>query len=532
MPDDQIRPVLIVGGGPTGTMLAGELARRQVPCRVIDRKDGPTTTSRAFTIHARTLEIFETIGLAERFISEGLKSYGFVFRFEGLEKQPVLDFRILRSRYPYILVFSQAETERLIREHTDEKHGISVEWGVEMSALEVSADGAIRAEIRNRATDVRETIEPSFVVGADGVHSFVRKTMNLPFDGGAYEGMIMQMMDAEVDGYDCDPRWIQYFMKDKNFLLTTPLANGRHRILISDMGEVARHPGSRIEAYQSVVEEHGLHFRIVEPEWATQWVIWKRLANVYRSGNVFLCGDSAHVHSPSGGQGLNSCVQDAWNLGWKLAMMLRGEARPELLDSYETERKPIARQVIEGTDAMHDIIMAHGRGMEERMALTESADWQVATTELIAGVSYTYRDFIETPPGLASMPDGPAAGDRAPDADLPDGRTVYELFRHTGLTLLLMPADAGETRHAEAIKARVADRFGAIVHSHRLGGEGELTALAPAYGSDGAGRLYLVRPDGYIAFRSRLSEADKLFAHLDCLLVQSCERKPALAAAE
>lgn len=514
MSHGDIKPVLIVGGGPTGIMLAAELRRRDIPCRVIDRKEGPTTSSRAFTIHARTLEIFDAIKMADPFIETGLKSFGFLFNFRGLEKKPVLDFRMLGSRYPYILVYSQAETERMLREHLAETHQMEVEWNVELKKIDVADDGSVHAEMRDRKSGEVSTMDPSYIIGCDGVHSFVRKTMGLPFEGEAYEGMIMQMMDTSTEGYDSDPDWIQYFMEDKNFLLTTPLPNGNHRILISDMGETAKEEGSRVEAYQKVVDGHGLDFKIVEPEWVTQWVIWKRLANIYRKNNVFLCGDSAHVHSPSGGQGMNSCIQDAWNLGWKLSVVLRGEAKDELLDTYELERKPIAQQVIDGTDAMHDIIMAHGRAMEDRMALTETPDWQKRVTELVAGISYTYRDHIKPIDGLSPMEDGPEAGDRAPDANLDDGSRLHHMFRAGGMTLLVLPDDEQQDE-AEAWASDVADQYGQLIQSYVSRPEDQ-DELVATYGSD---RAYLIRPDGYIAFRCRLSEQHRMREYLDDILV-------------
>lgn len=516
MSQNNIKPVLIVGGGPTGIMLAAELARRNVPCRIIDRKKGPTASSRAFTIHARTLEIFDAIGLAKPFIETGLKSYGFLFNFQGLEKKPVLDFRMLGSRYPYILVYSQAETERMLREHLADVHDMEVEWNIELGKIDIADDGRIRAEMRDRKSNEVTSMEPSYIIGCDGVHSFVRKTMGLPFEGEAYEGMIMQMMDSSIEGYDVDPDWIQYFMENKSFVLTTPLPNGNHRILISDMGETAKDEGSRVEAYQKVIDGHGLDFKIVEPEWVTQWVIWKRLANFYRKDNVFLCGDSAHVHSPSGGQGMNSCIQDAWNLGWKLAMVLRGEAKEDLLDTYELERKPIAQQVIDGTDAMHDIIMAHGSGMEERMALTETPDWQTRVTELVAGISYTYRDHIKTVEGLAQMTGGPEAGDRAPDTILANGNRLHHMFRKGVMTLLIL-SDESDRDAAEKMRSEIADQYSFVIQTYV--GDGSDHQALEVYGGDGTGRAYLIRPDGYIALRCLVSEADRLHEYLQNILI-------------
>ncbi len=516
-------PILIVGGGPTGVVLAIELSRRQVPFKIIDSKDRPVPTSRAFTIHAKTLEIFEQLGIVEKYLNTGIKNYGFAFTFEGLSEKPALDFRILRCRYPYILNYSQNETERLLREHLTATYGVDIEWGNRLTGLETDENGTVTATITNQQTQEEEVFKPSYIVGADGVHSYVRKSLNLPFEGEAYEGMIMQMMDTEVEGYEEDPQWTQYFMKENNFLLTTMLPNGKCRLLVSDQGESAdRKKNTRRDAFQQVMDEHGVSGTISEPEWTTQWVIWKRLADIYSKGKVFLCGDSAHVHSPSGGQGMNSCIQDAWNLGWKLAMAWRGEAKAELLDTYGDERKPVAQQVIDGTDHMHDIIMAHGKGMEERMALTQSDGWQIEVTERIAGISYTYFGINKLPDGLETLEGGPRIGDRAPDVDYPDFRTLFGYLRSPEFSMILMPASDAEAAKAVDLLNEASGAFGTTVKSFIVSKQPldavtcENTILDPEdqttekYGRGNEGRIYLIRPDGYVAFKCSFSQFDKL----------------------
>ena len=160
---------------------------------------------------------------------------------------------------------------------------------------------------------------------------------------------------------------------------------------------------------------------------------------------------------------------------------------------------------------MHDIIMAHGRGMTERMALTETPDWQTSVTELVAGVSYTYREYMEFEDGLGALEGGPEAGDRAPDIDFAAGATLHEAFRHTGMTLVLMPG-AADGEAVTAIASEVSGKFGHIAEVLTIANEDRDT-VAAVYG--GAGRLYLVRPDGYIAFRSSLDDRDFLFRYLD-----------------
>jgi 2-polyprenyl-6-methoxyphenol hydroxylase-like FAD-dependent oxidoreductase len=530
MSRNEQQPILIVGGGPTGVVMAIELSRRGVPYRIIDRKNEPTPTSRAFTIHAKTLEIFENMGIVDHYLNTGLKSFGFVFNFKGMVEKPVLDFRILRSRYPYTLIYNQNDTERVLREHLESSYNRTVEWGKQITGLDRDDSGNFTATIKDVVSGKEETLNPSYVVGADGVHSFVRKSLNLPFEGEAYEGMIMQMMDSEIEGYDEDPKWVQYFMEKDSFLLTAPLPNGKYRLLVSDMGESAdRKKNTRREAFQEIMETHKVNGEVQEPEWTTQWVIWKRLADIYQDGKLFLCGDSAHVHSPSGGQGMNSCIQDAWNLGWKMAMVWKGEAKQELLSTYGTERKPVAQQVIDGTDHMHEIIMAHGGGMKDRMALTQTPGWQVEVTERIAGVSYTYFDLNPLPEGLKEMPEGPRIGDRAPDVDFSNYRTLFGYARRPSLTMFLMPSD--DTDIAATILKDINSTYGHIMDSKVIANdpiEGLSSEIfisdpdanaAELYGSGDEGRIYIMRPDGYIGFKCYFSEFENLKSYLDMWFV-------------
>ncbi|HTW86953.1 MAG TPA: FAD-dependent monooxygenase, partial [Candidatus Binataceae bacterium] len=266
-----------------------------------------------------------------------------------------------------------------------------------------------------------------------------------------------------------------------------------------------------------------------DPLWATKWTIRAHLAQAYRRDRIFLCGDATHIHSPAGGQGMNACMQDGFNLGWKLAMVLRGEAPTSILDSYEAERRPIAEQVTAGAHAMHQIIMAHGTGLEERFGLTEQPGWHDEAINRISGLSHHYREAVGVPAGLAEM-DGPRAGERAPDAMLShgSGQRIFDLLRHPRYTLLLMPADesAGESAACRELVANTSGRWNAALKSVIIGAgnfdgidshqivRDETGEAALRYGRSGVGRIFLVRPDGYIGFRCQLAERQPLFEHL------------------
>lgn len=518
-------PVLIVGAGPTGMVLAIELARRRIPCRVVDAKDGPDQTSRSFTLHAKTMEMLEHMGIAHVFLDGGIKSRGFYFNFKGKDSHPTIDFTGLSTRYPYVLIYNQNETEAKLREHLESTYDIRPEWSTRLSALNAE-NGGFGVTLAH--SDREETIRTDWVVGCDGIHSFVRKAMDLEFKGENYEGMLMQMMDVRYHDFDGPDDWIHYYMAKNNFLLITKLPGENHRVLISNMGEAGGTEMTLRDTFQGLIDGHFEGSRLDEPKWVTQWTIWKRLATDYRAGNAFLAGDAAHVHSPSGGQGMNVGMQDAFNLGWKLAMVIKGEAKPELLDTYGLERRPVGEQAIAGTDAMHDIIMAHGQGMKDRLELTQTDGWRQKTVNRISGLSYTYRDVVDVPDDL-SPPDGLTPGDRAPDVQLTRRLRVFDLFRHPRLTALLIPT-AGDTsdRHCcqhllTELQARFPKTVKAFVISDReipdleKGHciEAESGAFEEVYGSSEVSHLYLVRPDGYVAFHGGLGERDLAFAHLE-----------------
>ncbi len=521
-------PVLIAGAGPTGLVLANELARRQVPFRLIDAATVPNRTSRSFTLHAKTMETFEHMGIAHSFLKDGIKSRGFYFNFLGKDAHPTLDFTVLDTRYPYILVYNQNETENRLREHLDSSYSVRPEWGTKLTSLKTGNGRYEAILIHESEGDREEVVHPQWIVGCDGVHSFVRNAIGLEYSGENYEDMLMQMMDVEFKGFEGVDDWVHYYMSKDNFLLITKLPGGHHRVLVSDMGEAGDPNLTAREAFQQLIEGHVTGSVLSEPSWATQWTIWKRLAKDYRKGNVFLAGDAAHVHSPSGGQGMNLGMQDAFNLGWKLAMVIRGEARPELLDTYFVERRPVGEQAIAGTDAMHDIIMAHGQEMQDRVELTQAEGWHEQSVKRISGLSYHYREAIEVPEGLPAM-EGQVIGNRAQDVDLSDSKRLFDLFRHTRLTALIAP-DAGDdedgARCVELLR-NLNQRFGHVLKCYVVSGQ-DVADAAPEervldekgefdelYGAGDVAHVYLVRPDGYIAFHGPATQPEFLFKYLD-----------------
>jgi NADPH-dependent dioxygenase len=299
-----------------------------------------------------------------------------------------------------------------------------------------------------------------------------------------------------------------YCVGTDHFLMVAPLPGGHFRLLLSDRGEAADPTLTPQQAFMRLLERHYDGITMGEVVWHSRWETWVRLADTFSEGRVFLAGDSAHVHSTTGGQGMNCCMQDAFNVGWKLSMVLKGHAGSGLLDSYEAERRPVAEQVIWAASSLHDIFMTHGKDIAQRKQTMFEPGYTEKVVNHCSGVSYTYRDVAAKPAGVADI-DGPAIGDRAPDVDFERGGTLFDRLRHEYFTLLVMP-DGESLGPVESVEKR----FGAVVETEVLP---KSAALSKRYGASD-GRLFLVRPDGYVAFKSRASDARQLEAHLGRIL--------------
>jgi 2-polyprenyl-6-methoxyphenol hydroxylase-like FAD-dependent oxidoreductase len=507
-------PVLIVGAGAVGCVLSMELARRGIEYRCIDRMPGPGRESRAIALHARTIELMDLVdpALSKSMLDRDLWCRGYVMHFlrdgERTEVRPGLDYTTVDSRYNCILSHNQSETERFVREYTKSRFGRGIEYSTKFQSLTQDGDGVTAQVAHTDRGDEEELIRCKYLVAADGINSRVRSGLGLAVKGKDYTGSFFQNLDIYLNGFTDWTDHFHYCVGTDHFLMVAPLPGGHFRLLLSDRGEAADPTITPQQAFMRLLSKHYDGITMGEVVWHSRWETWVRLADTFREGGVFLAGDSAHVHSTTGGQGMNCCMQDAFNLGWKLALVLKGHAKPELLDTYEAERRPVAEQVIWAASSLHDIFMTHGKDIAQRKQTMFEPGYTDKVVNYCSGVSYTYRDAVSKPAGLSEI-DGPAIGDRAPDVDFESGGTLFDRLRHQYFTLLVMPDGAG-MNPAE----RLETRFGAVVKAEVLP---KSAALSRRYGpSDG--RLFLVRPDGYVAFKSRADEAHLLEAHLGQVL--------------
>ena len=334
--------VLVVGAGPVGLVAAGELARRGVPVRVIDRSRTPVAQSKAIIVWPRTLELLAGLGIADEMVATGHKLDGVRFHSNGCVLGSVTVARLPDSRYRHVLMLPQWETERILQARYAELGGV-IEWGTELTDL-VQDDSGATATLSTKDGAVEKVSVP-WVIGADGAHSTVRKLLGVDYTVHT-PNMTFAIADAPVVG-GVDQRYLHYCYSAKGAIGVGPLGGGvfRFAVNVKDGQQPDR------ELFQVALDERaGGMGTVGEPRWGALFQVRCATADRFRVGRAFLAGDSAHVVSPAGGQGLNTGIHDAVNLGWKLAGVVNGQLHERILDSYHSERHEAVRRVSAVTD--------------------------------------------------------------------------------------------------------------------------------------------------------------------------------------
>jgi len=313
--------VLVVGAGPTGLTLAAQLLARGIHVRVIDKGAGPASQSRALSIQARTLELLDTMGLADAFVGHGHR----VRRLHWYASQRNLcDLDLARngSRYGFVLDLPQSRTETLLRARVQELGG-TIEQGVELARL-AERGGAVDATLRDAAGRESE-VSAGYVVGCDGAHSRVRHEIGLPFEGQPYPQDWL-LADVALDGAGSDGAVHAFFRPNGLPLVCIPMGGQRWRLVMANAGDRGGQPPTFAEIQEQVAERAPWPIEVSDPQWLASFRCHLRSTSSYRRGRVLLAGDAAHIHSPAGGQGMNTGMMDAHNLAWKLALVADGRA--------------------------------------------------------------------------------------------------------------------------------------------------------------------------------------------------------------
>jgi 2-polyprenyl-6-methoxyphenol hydroxylase-like FAD-dependent oxidoreductase len=523
--DDEV-DVLVVGAGPTGLALAAQLAAFGASCRIVDRGADRVHESRALAVQPRTLEVLAGLGVADTMVERGNPNVRLALHAGGRTvTMPMFDLGLEDTAYPFLLFLSQAETEAILDDHLA-RHGVTVERGHELVDLQ-ERPGCVVCTLADRGD--RETVTARWVVGCDGARSTVRALAGIDFTGAAYPQTFLL---ADLDATGLDPGCAHAYVARHGLMFFFPLVHPAPWRLLAmepsggDAGRAGDPPG--IELLQRLVDDatNG-KVRLHRPEWQTRFRIHHRHATRYRTGRVFLAGDAAHVHSPAGAQGMNTGIQDAGNLGWKLALVARGDARAALLDTYEPERQPIGRAVVRFTDRAFTIAtstrwpvpLLRTRLAPRVLAAVARVDLGRARAfRALAELDINYRSSPAVTEGRPRPRRGPRAGDRLPDGPIriDDNRTTLHRALAAPAYHLLLIGPPGTWATAVAPdhpclrthRLTRRPRPGALldptgdVH-HRLGVTGpDQTAH------------YLIRPDGHIAHRAAGTELSGVVTHL------------------
>jgi 2-polyprenyl-6-methoxyphenol hydroxylase-like FAD-dependent oxidoreductase len=531
--------VAIIGAGPVGLTAAAELARHGVTTRIVERRDDAVAHSQAAVIHVRTQEVFEAMGAAERIVPRGFPlDYMSLHAFGKLLGG--ICVRGVDGPYPGPRIIGQRQIELLLAEHLAAL-GAAIDRPADVTDIVEAADGFTVTLARPDGTG--DSFHADYIIGCDGGRSFVRERFGIGFPGESYDGFEFIHADAQLRWSYPTGRGYIYVTKDRLLLLLPFDAVGHYRVLCA---RTDQNPNNRtlpeLAELQTILREVSGdgEAELTDASWLARWRSTHRIADSFRRGRVFLAGDAGHIHVPVGGQGMNTGIQDSFNLAWKLAAVINGVAVPALLDSYEDERYPVAEDLLKGTDRGFHLMVQPGDLASFALKLFGSGVIALEAVQdrlrrLLGEVTINYRQSALAEDHGGSI--GPIAGDRALDGVVVravDRRTLRLLEAISGprWSLLIFTgaeAESGLGRFM-ALGQRVAARFGRTVVPI-LVTPGTAPATWPGtvlhdrdhllherYGVLHA-VLYLIRPDWYVGFRAPVARDDLLISYLDRWLI-------------
>lgn len=517
MPQSLDTDVLIVGAGPTGLMLANQLGRQGIKAVIIDRHAGPSLQTRALGVQARTMEIYSKLGLAERALELGKRTLGANLWGGGrkMARIPLGDIGRGISAFPYLLILGQDDNERILGERLRD-WGLAVQWNTELVELEQHPD---HASATLRLPDgSRRTIQAAWVAGCDGAGSAVRKLNGIDFVGEPYPHVFF-VADVSASGSMVQDELNVYLWR-RGFHLLFPMRGKDHWRLVGILPEALRQRDDLRfdDVAPSVRTDAGARLDFHSCSWFSVYRIEHRSAARFRQGRCFLLGDAAHIHSPVGAQGMNTGLQDAYNLGWKLASVVKGQANAALLDSYETERLPVARRLLSTTDRAFKLVVSDSAlaGLLRTQVLARIAALAMRFERVrrlaFRTISQTGIGYRASPlsSNLAGIPsDAPRAGDRFPWLHLQlhaDGaaQDLFQQLDDTRFNLLVFgqsPAEPESLSQGGLMKLLVVPDSPANL--------AELTRAGLPQPS-----FYLLRPDGHVGLCGLLLDARDVAAYL------------------
>jgi 2-polyprenyl-6-methoxyphenol hydroxylase-like FAD-dependent oxidoreductase len=481
--------VLIAGAGPVGLTLANELVRHGVPVRIVDKTAACTDKSKALVLWSRTLELFDDAGYATPFMPSGMQVHGAQIS-NGKDVVARVTLDSIDSRFPYALMIPQCDTERVLEERLA-SHGVKVERSTELVGF-TDKGSAVEATLK-KPDGSSETLSADWLAGCDGAHSAVRHGLGLPFEGSTMDSN-WWLADGNIAGLAPKDKLHIFWHRD-GILAFFPILGDRFRV-IGDLGVAT---GNERSADPTLEEINAMLARratpgvvLSDPFWLSSFRINERKVKNYSKGRVFLAGDAAHIHSPAGGQGMNTGMQDAFNLAWKLALVVEGSARPSLLDSYSPERSAVGDRVLKNAGRLTEAAILRNpvlQGIRNTVAKFASG-FPFVQHKIADQLSEMDIGYPESPLTVKNghVANGPKSGERWPDR-LPAGAAGAKFTA-------LGPAE---------VVAALSAKFPKLV------------LPAPAQDPTHKTALRLIRPDGYVAYAGAAKDQKQAEAYLAAL---------------
>lgn len=531
---DNRLPILIVGAGPTGLSMAAILIQLKIPFRIIDKAIKPTTTSNALAVQPRTLEMWDDLGLLNRVLTQGSHIEGLGFYGKGKPLGSLSTSR-LKTMYPFMLGLSQHLTEEMYLQYLQE-NGVSIEFE---TALENICQTSDKVSVNLQKNDnITEELQVAWVIACDGGHSTVRDVMRLPCTGKSLTQYFV-MGDLELDS-TLPKNKVSIFFNTKGNCVAIPFDNSYFRVLfeVSGLPEFAQHQQPSDDQIIKLFQERcPIEAKIKQVLWTSGFTIREKIISRYRVDRVFFAGDAAHLHSPAGGQGMNTGLQDTYNLAWKLAAVIKGEANYNILDSYQLERQPVAKAVIERATLLTKLgatdtkFFNYLRHFMMPLIFKSPLGEKFMTTN--SQLAINYRDSRLSKECI--KPTGPYAGERLLDCWLDDEKTtrLMDFIGGQKPAILMFTGVLRDSRLTKlmTIQQEIAARYGDLFryfvatvtdeainqaevtvikdHEQRLHRKYQVTTPV----------IYFIRPDKYFGFRGRISDATTLMNYLQNIFI-------------
>ncbi len=505
--------VLIVGAGPTGLIMACHLLRYGVKFRILDKQQDRAHESRAFAIQAKSMEIFQNLGVVDEFLKLARSNVDFAFFING-KKQIEIKFKHFKHQdtpFPSVYFLPQTETERILIEFL-EKKGIYIERQKELITFTQDIK-CVQATIKDNIVGSIEKINCAYIIGCDGAHSSIRHTLHFTFEGNAYP-QIFNLVDASIEWPYSRNKFLFFLGKDGVFV-HIPLTEKISRIMLAKRAAQTEEKLStpnliELEHLASLLTQ--VPVKLVNPIWISQFRLHHRGVTKYYQHRAFLAGDAAHIHSPAGGQGMNTGIQDVTNLAWKLALVLKKATSVKLLDTYETERHPVGKILLKTTDQFFSLLTANGFFISKlrnwllpfvisflfsKKNIEKRLFWFMSQLNIHYAKNQFNYDISEKSHQV--FKGGPRPGYRAPNAPA-NSSSLFKLLGLKPFNILCFKTKQEQTD-------QLIEKINAFIKNYQDWVQVHVFVLSPAnkilfkrYGV-GSSAIYVVRPDGYVGFR-------------------------------